>query len=55
MPFQDCSQIGWVGKKVPLSKICHTYAKIVKLGTNTPYLKTIQKIYKSREETVEIF
>ena len=37
---------GWVGdKNVPLLKICHT-STMMKLGTMTLYLKTIQKIYK---------
>ena len=31
----------------PLPKICHTYPSMVKLGTVIPYLKKIQKIYKS--------
>ena len=30
-------------------KICHTYLTMMKLGTVIPYLKKIQKIYKSRD------
>ena len=30
-----------------LPKICHTYSTMMKLGTVVPYLKKIQKIYKS--------
>ena len=30
-----------------LPKICHTYSTMMKLGTVLPYLKKIQKIYKS--------
>ena len=32
-----------------LLKIRHTYPAMMKLGTVIPYLKKIQKIYKSRE------
>ena len=32
----------------PLSKICHTYSKMIKLDTVIGYLKKIQKIYESR-------
>ena len=40
---------GWgEGKKAPLSKICHTYPTLMKLGTIAPYLKKIQEIHKSR-------
>ena len=40
---------GWGGgKKAPLSKICHTYPTLMKLGTIAPYLKKIQEIHKSR-------
>ena len=34
---------GGRGKKAPLSKICHTYPTMMKLGTVIPYLKKIQK------------
>ena len=30
-------------KKAPLPKICHTYPKMMKLGTAIPYLRKIQK------------
>ena len=33
----------------PLPKICHTYPTIMKLGTVIPYLRKIQKMYKSRD------
>ena len=39
---------GWVGlKRSPIYKICHTYPKMMKLGTIIPYPKKIQKIYES--------
>ena len=37
------------GTKIPLPKICHIYPTMMKLGTVIPYLKNIQKIYKSCE------
>ena len=37
----------------PLPKICHTYPAIMKLGTVTPYLKKIQKIYELRDTHFE--
>ena len=41
---------GWGGQKgPPLPKISHTYPAMMKLGTVTPYLKKIQKIYESRD------
>ena len=42
---------GWGGgtKRRPLLKICHRYPTMMKLGTVTPYLKEIQKIYESRD------
>ena len=36
-----------------LPKICCTYHTIMKLDTLIPYLKRIQKIYKSRDASVE--
>ena len=33
-------------------KICHTYALIMKLGRIIPYLKKIQKKYKSRDTPI---
>ena len=38
---------GGGSKKAPLRKICHTYSTMMKLGTDIPYLKKIQKIYES--------
>ena len=46
--FRGCSRMGGP-KRPPLPKICHTYPAIIKLGTVIPYLKRIQKIYKSRD------
>ena len=44
----------WVGaKKPPHPKICHTYPTMIKLDKFIPYLKKIQKIYKSRETPLE--
>ena len=40
----------WGGQKDPLSKICHTYPTMMKLGAVIPYLKKIQKMYKSRNK-----
>ena len=42
---------GWVrGRKgPPLSKICHTYPIMMKLGRGIPYLKKIQKLFESRD------
>ena len=40
---------GGRGKKSPLPKICHTYPTMMKLGALIPYLKKIQKIYKSSD------
>ena len=39
----------------PLPKICHTYPSMVKLGTVIPYLKKIQKIYKSCDTPPEFY
>ena len=50
-PIQGCSWMG--GKKAPLPKICHTYPTMRKLGSVTPYLKKIQKLYKSRDRPTE--
>ena len=38
---------GGGGKKAPLSKICHTYLTMMKLGAVIPYLKKFQKLCKS--------
>ena len=39
------------GQKDPsaLFRICHTYPTVMKLVTVIPYLKKIQKLYKSRD------
>ena len=41
------------GKKAPLSRICHKYPTMMKLGTLIPNLKKVQKIYKSRVTPLE--
>ena len=47
---------GWGGgKKAPLSKICHKYPTMIKFGTIIPYLKKFQKIYESRDTTLEVW
>ena len=41
---------GWgKGFWLPFPKIFHTYLTMMKLGTVIPYLRKIQKIYKSRD------
>ena len=37
------------GKKAPHPKICHTYLTMMKLATDIPYLRKIQRIYESRD------
>ena len=44
---------GWGSQKGPLPKFCHTYPTMMKLGTVIPYLKKMQKIYKSRDTSLE--
>ena len=44
---------GGGAKRPPFLKICHTYPTMMKLGTVTPYLKKIQKIYESRDTPLE--
>ena len=39
------------GKALPI--ICHTYPKMIKLGTVISYLTKIQKMYKSHDITIE--
>ena len=52
--FRDCLWMGGGRQKAPpLPKICHTYPTMMKLGTVTPYLKKIQKIYISRDTSPE--
>ena len=58
-PFRGCSRMmgvkGWRGrvKSPSFPKICHTYPTMIKLGTFIPYLKKIQKIYKSCDTPIE--
>ena len=42
------------GKKLHLSKICHTYPTMMQLGTVIPYPKKLQKINKSRDTLFEL-
>ena len=43
----------WVGQRHPLSKICHTYPTMTKLGTVILYLKKVERIYESRDTALE--
>ena len=43
---------GWGQPKGPLPKISHTYPTMTKIGTVIPYLKKIQKLYKSHDTTL---
>ena len=44
---------GWGGPFwSPLPKIRHTYPTMMKLGTVIPYLRKIQKMYKSRDKSL---
>ena len=45
---------GRVAKRYFLHKICYTYLTMMKLDTVIPYLKKIQKIYKSRDKNPEV-
>ena len=47
--FRGCSRMGGGLFGPPLSKIRHTYPTMMKLGTVIPYLRKIQKMYKSRD------
>ena len=51
--FRGCSRMGRGGTRVTIPKIYHTYPAMMKLGTVIPYLKKIQKIYKSRDTPPE--
>ena len=52
--FRGCSPMGRRGGFLaPLPKIPHTYPTMMKLGTIVPYLRKIQKMYKSRDTTLE--
>ena len=44
---------GWEAFWPPLSKICHTYPTMMKLGTVIPYLRKTQKMYKSRDTSLD--
>ena len=46
---------GWGrgAKMLLLPKICHPYPAIMKLGTVIPSLMKIQKVYESRDTTLE--
>ena len=49
-----CGWGGGGGQKGPsLPKICHTYPTMMKLRTVIPYLKKIQKIYKSCDTSLD--
>ena len=50
---QGCGGGGGEGKKAPLPKFCHTYPKIMKLGTVIPQPEKIQKIYESCDTPLE--
>ena len=50
-PFRAAHERG--AKKVPLPKICHIYPTMMKLDTVIPYLKKIQKVYRSRDIPLE--
>ena len=48
--FRSCSRMGGGGEggqKAPLPKICHTFPKMMKIGTVTPNRKKIQQIFES--------
>ena len=51
--FRDCSQMVG-GQKAPVSKICHTYPTMMKLGKIIPYLKKIKKIHDSRDTAPDL-
>ena len=57
-PIQDgsfcgCWRMGGIKRPPPLPKIYHTYPATMKLGKVIPYLKMIQKIYESRDTSLE--
>ena len=52
--FRGCSRMGGGEPKWPhLPKICHTYPTMMKPDTVIPYPKKIQKLYESRDITLE--
>ena len=42
-------------KGCTISKICHTYPTMMRLGKVIPYLKKTQKIYESRDAPLEFY
>ena len=54
MGFFGAAPVSGRDQKGALPKIFHTYPIILKLGTVIPYLKSIQKIYESRDTTFEL-
>ena len=44
---------GGGGGKATLPKICRRYPTVMKLGTVTPYLRNMQKIYETRDTPIE--
>ena len=52
--FRGCSRMGaWGGFWPPFPKIRHTYPTIMKLGIVIPYVRKIQKIFKSRDTCLD--
>ena len=51
--FRGCSRMGGGFFWPPLPKIRFTYPTMMKLGTVIPYLRKIQKMYKSRDTSLE--
>ena len=53
--FFGAAPHGWGRPKrpPPLPKICRSYSTIMKLGTVTPYLEKIQKLYELRDTLFE--
>ena len=54
MDFFGAAQ-AWGGTKkpLPLPTICHTYPAMMKLGTVIPHPRAIEKMYESRDATLE--
>ena len=44
---------GGRGGKTPLPEVCYTYATMMKLATVIPYLKRMQKVFESRNKSLE--
>ena len=51
--FQGCSRMRGGAFWPPLLEICHTYPTMMKLGTVIGYLRKTQKIYKSRDSSLQ--